>query len=292
MIFTLPQIPEQKDIVINEVLFNPYTGGVDFVEVYNRSSKWVDLAKLKLGNRNINTNQLEQVNPASDTSKLLAPLEYAVITTNPSLVSNFYHIENSNAFCWVSTMASYNNDEGNVVLLNENLDIVDVMHYTEAMHFKLLAEVKGVSLERISPELASNSISTWHSASQSAGFATPTYNNSQFVESIKVDDEFTVSPETFSPDGDSKDDFLLINYKFEEEGYVASIRIFNPNGKEVRRLESNLLMERAEGSITWDGLANDNRKVPMGIYIVYIECFNLKGEVKKFKKTCVVAEKL
>jgi hypothetical protein len=42
------------------------------------------------------------------------------------------------------------------------------------------------------------------------------------------------------------------------------------------------------GTFSWDGINENNEKSAIGIYIIYIETFNLKGEVKKFKKTCVL----
>jgi hypothetical protein len=47
-----------------------------------------------------------------------------------------------------------------------------------------------------------------------------------------------------------------------------------------------------EGELSWDGLLQDNSKARIGIYLVYFEVFNLLGEVKKFKKTCVLAGRL
>lgn len=289
--FTLPQTPVWNDIVINEVLFNPNTGGVDFVEIYNRSNRTFDLSKILQSNRNSTTNKLEQVYSVTDTSKLFFPQSYAVITTNPSLVKMFYHTENNKAFVTASSMAAFNNDEDHVVLLNKELEVIDEFHYFENLHSKLLNDFKGVSLERINPELESSSSSTWHSAAQTVGFATPTYKNSQWVEPSKKDDEFVLTPEIFSPDGDGKDDYLLISFKLPNEGSVANIRIFDSEGREIKRLVSNLLIS-TEGTITWDGLDNKNQRLPIGIYVVYIEYFNPNGEVKKFKKTCVVAEKL
>ncbi len=287
----LPQAPARNDVVINEVLFNPNTGGVDFVELFNRSDKTVDLSKISLANRNSTTNQLDQVYAASDTAKLFFPNDYAVITVSSDLIKRFYRTENDKAFVNVSKMASFNNDMGNVVLLNKESEIIDELSYTEKMHSKLLNDYKGVSLERINPNLASSNTSTWQSAAQTFGFATPTYKNSQWVEPLVKDDAFTLSPETFSPDGDGLDDYLLISYKLPVDGCIANIRVFSANGIEVKRLASNLLIG-TEGTLTWDGLNSRNQRVPIGVYIVYIEYFTPNGEVIKYKKTCVVAEKI
>ena len=289
--FTLPQIPAWNDIVINEVLFNPNTGGVDFVEIVNRSDKTIDLGKMLLANRSNTTNKLDQIYCVSDTARLLFPNDYGVITVDPELVKKFYYTENDKAFIEVSNMASLNNDEGHVVLLNKDSVVIDELHYSEAMHSRLLNDFKGISLEKINPDFKSSITSTWHSAAQTVGYATPSYKNSQWVEPSVNDDAFTLSPETFSPDGDGRDDYLLISYKLPIDGCVANIRVYNAEGREVRRLGSNLLIG-TEGTLTWDGLDSKNQRVPIGIYIVYIEYFSSNGEVKKIKKTCVVAEKL
>jgi len=52
--FSLIEKPDINDLVINEVLFNPYTGGNDFVEIYNRSAKTIQLDSLILINQSSN----------------------------------------------------------------------------------------------------------------------------------------------------------------------------------------------------------------------------------------------
>jgi len=48
--FVLPFGARAGDIIINEVLFDPYAGGSDFVELYNRSNRAINLHGLYLAN--------------------------------------------------------------------------------------------------------------------------------------------------------------------------------------------------------------------------------------------------
>ena len=283
----LPQKANQGDVVINEVLFNPYVGGTDFVELFNRSSKCFDLSQVKIANRNETDLTLKDVNPSSPQPKLLFPNEFAVVTVNPNQVTQFYTCQNPLSFIKVAKLPAFNNDKGYVVLINSENEVIDELRYTEKMHNRLLNDVKGVSLERVNPNMPTNQSSTWQSAAQAAGFATPTYRNSQYTDLTESKSRFTLAPETFSPDGDGRDDYLLINYQLPEPGYVANIRVFNANGVEIYRLANNLTLGTS-GQLRWDGTDTQNRRVNSGIYIVYIEYFNLTGKVNREKKTCVV----
>jgi len=68
--FILPEDPLDGDVVINEVLFNPRIGGPDFVEIYNRGSRYVDLNGWKL----VRTDQAAaNVEGTIDESLILPP---------------------------------------------------------------------------------------------------------------------------------------------------------------------------------------------------------------------------
>ena len=84
---------------------------------------------------------------------------------------------------------------------------------------------------------------------------------------------------------------MFCRYKFDEPGYVANVTIFDARGRKVKLLVSNEMLA-VEGYFTWDGLNDANQKASIGMYIVFIEVFNLNGKVSHFKKTCVVASKL
>lgn len=291
MQFAVPQEPVTNEIAINEVLFNPYTGGVDFVEIFNRSNKTFDINKLWIANRNkTSPYSINEYYAASDTSKLLFPSCYAVLSINPSLVQQYYYIENPDALIWTSKMPSYPNDSGYVLILNEFGEILDEFYYTEKMHFSLLSDVKGVSLERIHPDLPASDPSSWQSAAQTSGFATPTARNSQYQEPSESTDAFTLNPQSFSPDGDGFDDLLMIEYELPEAGYIANIMVFDSKGRRVKRLAANTTLGTS-GSIKWDGSTDEGKRANIGAYVVFIEAFDLRGNVKRYRKTCVVATK-
>ena len=100
-----------------------------------------------------------------------------------------------------------------------------------------------------------------------------------------------MSPEIFSPDNDGYNDVLNINYVFDAPGYIGNISIFDEKGRLVRSLIKNQLLA-ISGTVSWDGTTDNNEKARIGIFIVFFEAFDLKGNVKHYKKTCVVGGKI
>ncbi len=168
---------------------------------------------------------------------------------------------------------------------------MDEVSYSEKWHFDLITNREGISLERIDPSGPSNNPSNWHSAASTAGYATPGYKNSQFLQANRSNIKIEVLPKVFSPDGDGYDDFAIINYNVNEPGYVANITVFDAAGRPVKQLARNNLMG-VTGSWKWDGLDDKGSKLPIGTYIIFIELHNLQGKKEQIKKTIVLARRL
>lgn len=277
-----------NDIVINEILFDPKTGGVDFVEIYNRSNKAIDLKNLVIGEQDTITNLLVDTKDISANTYLLLSGKYLVLTSDISKVKSQYVIKDENAFLALSTLPSMNVSGDVVVIADKNNIIIDKVIYTEDMHFPLLGETKGVSLERVNFNRPSDDKTNWHSAAEDAGFATPGYINSQYSGTRNDDGEVTIEPEIFSPDNDGEKDVVGINYKFEEPGMTANVTIYDSKGRLIRNLVRNELLGTS-GAFSWDGVDDERQKARIGIYIIYFEAFSTSGKVKKIKKTCVLA---
>lgn len=288
MRFGLSSEADSFDVVINEILFNPRAGGVDYIEIYNRSKKIIDLKQLYIANRN-NTGVISSIARLKDESRLFFPGDFIVFTENIEIVQQQYFTNDRNAFLQVASMPSFPNDKGDVIILNLQGDVVDEVKYLDKWHFKLISNTEGVSLERIEYDMPSVQ-NNFHSAATSAGYGTPGYKNSQYRRKQQFEGEMHINPEVFSPDNDGFDDFLTIDYNFPSAGYVANITIFDASGRPVRYLQRNAL-SGIKGSYRWDGLGDKQQRLPQGIYIVFTEIFNSEGSKKQFKNTVVLARK-
>jgi len=287
--FYYPHKISKNSILVNEVLFNPRAGGVDFVEIYNNSGNILDLKELSIATLKDPDTIISRKNLSAGTL-FFQPKSYLVLTTNPDNIRKEYHTGNKDAFLPMASMPAFNNDAGTVVLLSgENR--IDQFSYTEKMHFALIKDPKGISLERINFEAPTNEKGTFRSAAASVGYATPGYKNSQSVEPPDIiNKEVSLLSKTFSPDNDGFEDYLQINYRFKEAGIVANVSIYNDQGLLIKRLAKNTTLA-SEGFLIWDGMNENGQRASLGIYIVYFEGFDLKGTVKKYKKACVLAAK-
>lgn len=281
--FSIPLFPDSGDLVINEVLFNPKENGVDFVEIYNRSSKVLDFKDMYLASPGNPKNIIND-------NFLSFPGDYTVFTTNPNIVKIQYIAENPNNFIAMEAFPSFNDDAGEVILATITDTIIDNFSYNEAMHFPLLTSMDGVSLERINFNRPANDATNWHSASETVGFATPSYKNSQYSNIEPEDGNVSIAPEIFSPDNDGYNDVLNIHCKADAPGKMLNIIIYDAKGRLIKYLIKNQLIS-SESTFTWDGTDDSGRKANIGIYVVYMEIIDMKGSVKQYKKTAVLATK-
>jgi hypothetical protein len=286
-VFALPSAPEPGDVVINEVLFNPRPGGVDFVELVNRSDKYINLQNWQLANTS--NDSIANRRGITTASYVLSPGQYVVLTANPENIKSNYPAAREETFLRMASLPSYPDAAGSVVVLQADNRVADRFDYTERMHFSLIDDRNGISLERIRLEGPTTS-ANFHSAATTV-FATPGYLNSQSRQGIAVQRMFTIEPKVFSPDGDGYEDFTTINYSADQSGLVANITVFDAQGREVRKLVRNELLA-SNGFFRWDGTRQDGSKADIGYYLFYIELFDLDGQKSVHKEKVVVGGRL
>lgn len=275
----------KKELLISEVLFNPFPGGQDYVEIFYPGREKRSVNFLYVANRDKNL-KLKQIQPLFTERTELFPESYLLFTTDELSVTPYYHTCCPEAFHEVDKLPAFNNDEGYVVLLNEDSLVIDEMYYNEKMHSRFLKNYKGVSLERVSVKASPN----WQSASSASGYGTPGCENSQHLNGIGSSPVVKFSPGSFSPNFDGYNDEFIISYSIGKPGFTGNVKIFDLSGRFIFPLIENEILGTT-GEFKWDGTDKTGKMQPLGIYIVTVEFFNFKGEIYRYKDSVVLTGK-
>lgn len=151
----------RNDLVINEFMYAPSSPEPEWIEIFNRSSKSVNLKNYKIADNMdtvvVNTN-----------SHIINPDEYVVIASDSS-IKNFYNIP---AVVISKNFSALNNTGDKIILLDSLSRVIDSLQY-----FSNWGGTSGRSLEKISAGLNSTDSTSWKT-SVSRYKATPGYINS------------------------------------------------------------------------------------------------------------------
>ncbi|NNE46808.1 MAG: lamin tail domain-containing protein, partial [Rhodothermales bacterium] len=155
--------PQPRDLVINEIDFAPAIPESEFVEIYNRSPRRIDLSSIWLGDD-------RSAAPVTTRRILMEPGAFAVVTRDStSLTQRFPDLPAIEMDGW----PTLNNSGDSVMLIHES-DTLDAVTY--APH---PGGTTG-SLERIDPEAPSDFPPNWIRSVSPDG-ATPGQINSVFL---------------------------------------------------------------------------------------------------------------
>lgn len=151
----------RNDVVINEIMYAPLTSQPEWIELFNRSSKSIDIKNYKIAD-------------ASDTVKvitnstILNPNDFFVIAKD-STIFNYFNIPSQ---VKIASFPSLNNTDDKVIILDSLNRVIDSLHYYSGW-----GGTNGKSLERIDVYQNSTEPSNWLT-SKSIFNATPGNYNS------------------------------------------------------------------------------------------------------------------
>jgi hypothetical protein len=279
------QRPEQncpvfeRELVFNEILLDPFEGGSEYIELYNRSGQTLFVFDLFIATRK-SDGTLNTRYPLSSIADPVPPGGYIVLTNSETGVSDFY-ITSGEQTIYEMRLPILNNTGSTLVLLSANDEtIIDEVSYSSKWHDVFMKNTKGVALERINPDAATQDATNWMSAISLVGYGTPGYQNSQFSQ--------TETPLSLSiPEYISSTKEYRIEYQANQPGYRCHIQVFNLNGGKVADIANNQLMGMS-GYIYWDGNGLNGSRLHTGIYIFFAEIYHPNGQYKSVKKPFLV----
>lgn len=281
--FGLAEPANSMDVVINEILFNPRPTGADFVEICNRSAKYLNLKGWMLA-RDTDLAAEGKVIAANDL--LLPPGGYLLLSEDGQVVKNEYPLAHEKNFLDIKDLPSMNDDEGNIALLDSTSRPIDALTYADNWHAPFIDDDEGVSLERLSWLQPTQIAENWHSAGTQAGYATPGYKNSNAIAEYQAGQAVVVEPEAFMPEL-GQPAFARIGYRFDQGGFVANVNIIDPQGRMIKTIATNDMLGTS-GFYRWDGDMDNGNKARVGYYMVWFEVFDGEGNVQLFKRRVAV----
>jgi hypothetical protein len=289
--FGLADVPDTFDLSINEVLFDASSETTEFIELFNRSERIIDLASLSLQFRDLTTGEVAHSVSLHNNPYLLLPGHFVVIAKEAESLSQHCHPPDPSAILELPGLFMLPNQGGTIILKDSYNQTIDEFTYSEELHDPVLTFTCNISLERIDTEKPANDPENWHSASTSVCYSTPGVQNSQTALSGMATENITLSSESFSPDLDGLDDEVLIHMLLPEQGVIGNMEIYNVNGVKIKTLATNQLLGTDE-FIIWDGTMDNQQVANLGIYIIYLEFIFPKGKVEKIKKVVTLTRRI
>ncbi len=193
LIFNAVTINEQAgDLVINEIMYAPQSPEPEWIEIFNRSTKIIDLQNYQIADNNDTTTVVSG-------STIINPSEFFVIAKDSSIFEKYGNINNS----IISSFPTLNNSDDKVVVLDSLNRAIDSVNY-----FSAWGGGSGKSLERISPEISSIDENNWGTSNNPFG-GTPGLINSL----TQKDFDLLVSEIIFNPKFPLSGDTIAVSVK-------------------------------------------------------------------------------
>jgi len=300
--------PEENDLVVNEILFDPRADDfdqrpnqVEYVELLSRADHPLSLRGITMTDRPTEQGVADTLQVGRRTA--LLPDGYGVVAAAPAgrrspdstqIAVAFPQAPlatDSVAFLPIDAQRLGLGNDGDLVRLHraDGTTVAEVA-YSPDWHAAGLEETKGTSLERISESGNADAPDNWTSSTAPSG-GTPGRKNAVSLAPPKEASEtgLHIQPSPFSVE---RDGATRIRYTLADQPNLVRARIFDARGRKVRTLEDARLVGRS-GELVWNGRDDAGNRVRVGVYVVLFEAVRANDEtIARYKRPVVVARPL
>ncbi|MCD7978633.1 MAG: lamin tail domain-containing protein [Tannerellaceae bacterium] len=160
---------QEKDLIFNELLPEPFDGGEEYIELYNRSGKEIYLEDLYIIKRK-NDGEFGTFYSLANIKDSVGPEGYIALTSGKEKVTLFYPLAPEEAVHEVKLPILANTTSNLVLFQGKDSLIIDEITYSSKWHASSIKNKKGVALERIDPDGETQDPENWTSAATLSGY--------------------------------------------------------------------------------------------------------------------------
>jgi hypothetical protein len=250
-------------IILSEILPDPVAPlSSEWIELHNISDSTFNLAGWQIGDR-------FNIRVITNLSTDLPPGGRAIIVQDSAAFRLFYP-DYDGIPLHPSSWPSLNND-GDLVRLIDSVGLQADRNEYESGFGENFSIARNESEQNDGP---------WLKSAEAGG--TPGEINQVWTQPTGAHTSIAIEPKVFSPDGDGFEDQTTLSLTVVDAS-AYTLKIFDRTGNVVKTfLDSGPL---TTGTIYWDGKSDAGNRLPIGIYICYLE----SEGVESIKETVVIA---
>ncbi len=263
----------RHSVIINEIMFSPFSGEPEFLELFNTSDDTLNLSNWSV--------QIGESKTLLSSIRIL-PLTYLVVANTTTFPAR-YNLDKNLIYTPDRSLNSLSSN-GDIILVRDWIGaVIDSVYYQPTW-----GGGDGRSIEKIKPSLDANSSASWSSCVWVEG-GTPGKVNSIFADELIHKIKITADPNPFLYD---RADDMNLTIDLPVTQAKLTLKVYDVQG----RLIHTLLNHTPSGShyeLKWNGRDKSGNRVRIGIYVLYLEVFNDQtGYKKSVKRTIVVGKRL
>lgn len=264
-----------RSMVINEIMYSPFSGENEYVELFNPSNRAVDLGGWSL--------QVGSSKSYLSVATLMVPPGGFRVVADSRAIGERFALADSLWMEPVDALPALSN-EGTMVVLRDPVGAaIDSLSYAPSW-----GGGAGIALERKRSTDIAAVHGNWNSCVFEEG-GTPGAVNSVVAGTTPRKIQVTANPNPFFVD---EGDLTIISVDLPVTMARMTVRIYDNQGRPITTLLNNA-PTGAHREIHWDGKDRNGRPARMGIYVIFVEAIEeISGFARSAKATVVVGRKL
>ncbi len=263
-------IIEKKDIIINELYLSINDETPAFIELYNTTTKTLDLFDLLI---KVDGNSYQLVR----TPTYIHANQYVVICSDIDLLFQQFTHQGTPQLISFELYPSGDLTQATIQLISKKDSLIDQAYYFDFASSQITQS--GYSSQRTHFDADAMLQSSWSIGSTPADRATPGRKNSVSSSQHIVSDTtkiFSLLYPNISLDKQQPESCLTLNYHLDTKEYYLSALLYTRSGIKVAELANNTLITQ-NGQLHFEQQWRNDRSKTPGLYILLLRLVQTEG---------------